>query len=748
VPDVSIVIDLGFEKLPFFDAATNTDSLLLRRASRASAMQRAGRAGRVAPGVCLRLFPQSFLDNPAIMPSYAPAEMERTALLNLLLKVRLMDPTAPAASVLSEAIQPPSAARVDAALRRLVALGALSGSGEATRVTSLGRLIAALPVSAPLGRLLVLGDAFGCGRQTAVIAALLSLPDPFLQPYTRADAAPADGDYEAEAKLLSDDISFFKPRLAHFTKRGCSDALATLAMFDEWQRVLSDDGPPAAAQYAHSQHASYKRLAEVEHFSRELSERLKQQRNEFGITAPHAGSAVSRGEPPSLLVLQSLLCAAFAPNFAAGRTYCPPRVLDDFAAHNVDVRRAVNFTVSQGSQGGAHITQAHLAAALQPCGELKQALISKSRAAGNTGGGRGGASDGGVALQTTATLLFATPLGAQLALRMAGLKGSLPVPLTDDDDVVVGVARLQAPQHSGRLAFERYTAAAAEVGELPAAAVHAPSPHEPPAHADADGGAILPVDLNWHSASAVLCDDRPPPAAGGPGAAAGGGGGGGGGERFLLAAAWSRGASQSKLIAQSAALLPAKPGGAAQLLMVALSRAVRLLPAPDGSGAVAAQLADAGQRGVAFTLPWLLKATEVDELNALRAALSALVGAHPREAAESASSVQLRLMQLFVASRPPLPPALAATALQILEKAPPFEGPAAAVDSAAMFPPLVLPAPPQAPAAAAPAAAGDDDDDELLAYDDGSSGPAPGGGEGAAVDFGMDEDDDLELLEG
>ena len=81
------MIDIGFEKLPFFDAATTTDSLLLRRASRASAMQRAGRAGRVAPGVCLRLFPQSFLDKPAIMPSYAPAEMERTALLNLLLKV-------------------------------------------------------------------------------------------------------------------------------------------------------------------------------------------------------------------------------------------------------------------------------------------------------------------------------------------------------------------------------------------------------------------------------------------------------------------------------------------------------------------------------------------------------------------------------------------------------------------------------------------------------------------------------------
>ena len=48
------MIDLGLEKLPYYDGRTNTDTLLLRRCSRASAKQRAGRAGRVAPGVCLR----------------------------------------------------------------------------------------------------------------------------------------------------------------------------------------------------------------------------------------------------------------------------------------------------------------------------------------------------------------------------------------------------------------------------------------------------------------------------------------------------------------------------------------------------------------------------------------------------------------------------------------------------------------------------------------------------------------------
>ncbi len=77
----------GLEKLPYYDSRANTDTLLLRRCSRASAAQRAGRAGRVAPGVCLRLYPAEFLVDESLMPAYTPAEMQRTSLLNLILKV-------------------------------------------------------------------------------------------------------------------------------------------------------------------------------------------------------------------------------------------------------------------------------------------------------------------------------------------------------------------------------------------------------------------------------------------------------------------------------------------------------------------------------------------------------------------------------------------------------------------------------------------------------------------------------------
>ena len=384
VPDVSLVIDFGLEKLPYYDAKTNTDSLLLRRCARASAVQRAGRAGRVAPGVCLRLYPEHFMEEERVMAAFTPAEMERTSLLNLILKVKLIDPIAPPQALLEEALQPPSATRVNAAIGALCAMGALTdaaetppgvvdGEGEGAdaedtepsfnsilfpraapgalssgreedtaRLTPLGLLLAPLPVSAPLGRLMILAEALNCARQGAIIAALLTLPDPFLQPYnTRsrggkggapsedpAEAAKAAAEAAAEA---AEDVGFFKPRLGHFLRRGCSDPLASLALFEQWQSVLSSQGQQAAAKYAHAQHASFKRLSEIEYLSRELSNKLKQQRLDHGLHLPAAGSKESAA--PSLLVLQALLCASFLPNVAAGCTRCPHSVLEVIRRH-------------------------------------------------------------------------------------------------------------------------------------------------------------------------------------------------------------------------------------------------------------------------------------------------------------------------------------------------------------------------------------------------------------------------------
>ena len=201
--------------------------------------------------------------------------------------MKLIEPNSPPAALLHEAIQPPADARVHAATCTLADMGALSlvgpknaecadegadaatgaaagvnvagdGGGSArlaedVRVTPLGKLVASLPVSVPLGRLVVIGEALGVGRQASILAAAMALPDPFLQPYTQAESVHVD-----DAALAVEDVKYFIPRLTHFHTCARSDPLATLALFTAWQRALSDGGTAAAAQYAHTQHASYK----------------------------------------------------------------------------------------------------------------------------------------------------------------------------------------------------------------------------------------------------------------------------------------------------------------------------------------------------------------------------------------------------------------------------------------------------------------------------------------------------------
>ena len=158
-------------------------------------------------------------------------------------------------------------------------------------------------------------------------------PDPFIQPYTRGQLASEKLDdddgfdpraVDEEVRAAAEDVDFFRPRLAHYLRQGCSCPVAALALFEEWQRVLVENGAGRAAQYAHSQHASYKRLSEIEHLSRELLQKLKQQRTEFETFLPPPGAALVGVATPDaaadagtrLLMLQSLLTAAFSPNFA------------------------------------------------------------------------------------------------------------------------------------------------------------------------------------------------------------------------------------------------------------------------------------------------------------------------------------------------------------------------------------------------------------------------------------------------
>ncbi|MGC5009222.1 ATP-dependent RNA helicase [Streptosporangium sp. DT93] len=162
VPGVRIVVDSGLAREPRTDHARGLGSLSTVRASRASATQRAGRAGREAPGVVYRCWSQAEHDR---LPEYARPEIALADLTGFALQAACWGD--PAATGLALLDQPPPAA-MDAARRTLSALGALDHAG---RVTGRGRRMAVAGVHPRLARALI--DA-GAGSRAAEVVALLS----------------------------------------------------------------------------------------------------------------------------------------------------------------------------------------------------------------------------------------------------------------------------------------------------------------------------------------------------------------------------------------------------------------------------------------------------------------------------------------------------------------------------------------------------------------------------------------------
>ncbi len=163
VPGVRLVIDAGRVRRARQDPATGLDRLDLEWVSRAAADQRAGRAGRVAPGRALRLWT---LRHHQDLSAYEPAEVERVDLAPAALAL-LSWGSDPASFRWFEA---PPAAAVDEAVRLLADLGAVHGR----TLTPLGRRLAALPVHPRLGRLLLAAADEGASDEGALAAAILS----------------------------------------------------------------------------------------------------------------------------------------------------------------------------------------------------------------------------------------------------------------------------------------------------------------------------------------------------------------------------------------------------------------------------------------------------------------------------------------------------------------------------------------------------------------------------------------------
>lgn len=170
IEGVTAVVDSGLARVQVYDAGAGLNRLDTRPISRASADQRAGRAGRTASGLCLRLWTAS---EHRTRPADIEPELARVDLSSAVLQLIAFGEQDPAAFPWPE---PPPRSKLDAALADLRRLGALDDRG----LTRLGRELAALPVHPRLGRLLIAGRDHGAPQSVALIAALLSERDPFI----------------------------------------------------------------------------------------------------------------------------------------------------------------------------------------------------------------------------------------------------------------------------------------------------------------------------------------------------------------------------------------------------------------------------------------------------------------------------------------------------------------------------------------------------------------------------------------
>ena len=168
IEGVRIVVDSGLMRVPRFSAASGMERLITVRVSQASADQRRGRAGRLEPGVCYRLWPEEA--QRGLLP-FSPPEIVDADLAPLALELAVWG-VGDAASL--PWLTPPPSAALATARALLVDLGALDDKGA---ITAHGRAMARIGLHPRLAHLVLKGRELGHGRVAALLSAILSERD-------------------------------------------------------------------------------------------------------------------------------------------------------------------------------------------------------------------------------------------------------------------------------------------------------------------------------------------------------------------------------------------------------------------------------------------------------------------------------------------------------------------------------------------------------------------------------------------
>jgi ATP-dependent helicase HrpA len=184
VPGIRYVIDPGLARMSRYSVRSKVQQLPIEKISQASANQRAGRCGRVAEGVCIRLYDEADF---AARSEFTDPEIFRTNLASVILQMANLR-LGPVEKF--PFVEMPERRMINDGYRALTELGALKGE----QLTPIGRQLAKLPIDPKLGRILIAAEKQSVLKEVAVIVSALSVPDPRERPQdkkTQSDQAHA-----------------------------------------------------------------------------------------------------------------------------------------------------------------------------------------------------------------------------------------------------------------------------------------------------------------------------------------------------------------------------------------------------------------------------------------------------------------------------------------------------------------------------------------------------------------------------
>ena len=229
VPGIRYVIDAGTARVKRYSFRSKVEQLLVEPVSQAAANQRAGRCGRVANGICIRLY-----DEPDFnaRPRFSDPEILRSSLAGVILRMKSLGLGDVEAFPFLE--PPPRRAIADG----YALLGELNAVDERNELTVIGRELARLPLDPRVGRMLIGARDEGCLEQMLVIASALSLQDPRERPSDKA--AAADEKHKRFADERSDFLAYLK--LWKFNSEGasrrqCRENFLSYIRLREWRDI-------------------------------------------------------------------------------------------------------------------------------------------------------------------------------------------------------------------------------------------------------------------------------------------------------------------------------------------------------------------------------------------------------------------------------------------------------------------------------------------------------------------------------